>query len=84
MQVRRLITVLNKMIKDNPSVAYAPVAVYPKAFNSDEFIVRGFNQWDIGTCMLEWDTGKECENRKERLVLVIGGDRLMCDLENSN
>lgn len=81
MQVRRLITVLNKMIKDDPSIAYAQVAVYAKAFKSECHAVRGFNEHALGVEYMPWDNGMEVEEPKERAVLVLGADQFRCDFK---
>jgi hypothetical protein len=82
MQVRRLITILNKMVKENPSIAYAPIGIYPKAFIHDYHAVRGFNEQDIDIEIMEWDNGKEVEQRQPRQVLVIGCDQFRCDYKD--
>jgi hypothetical protein len=79
MQVRRLITLLNQMIKRDPSVAFAQVAVFSKAFKSDYYAVKGISEHDLGVEFMEWDTGMDCGQRKERAVLVFGVDSFRCE-----
>lgn len=81
MQVRRLITVLNKMIEKDPYLAYAPVAIYPNAFKSDYFACYGLSEHQIGEEFMEWDNGVEVDERKPRPVLVLGVDEFRCDFK---
>ena len=80
MQIRRLITLLQKEIKKNPSVAYMPIAVYPKAFKSEHYTVMGIKENDIGVIFMPWSSDGDCAVN-DRAVFVLGSDRLSCDIK---
>jgi hypothetical protein len=72
MQVRRFITVLNQLIKKDPSVAYATVAVFHSQWKKSDFAVNGISEADIGVEVIEWHN--EISEPSNRNVLLIGVD----------